>query len=134
MHIFFQLADGLILEKTSCPLGVLLIIFESRPDALVQVLNLPFPGPIWFGLKYFSFRWKWNIFQLTHVEKHFHPQTKQPLRHFWMFYQLAYRKIYHFSNGLDQIASLAIRSGNGLLLKGGKEAKRSNAILYKVRS
>ncbi|KAM7526391.1 hypothetical protein LguiA_016293 [Lonicera macranthoides] len=61
-----ELADGLILEKTSCPLGVLLIIFESRPDALVQ------------------------------------------------------------------IASLAIRSGNGLLLKGGKEAKRSNAILHKV--
>ncbi|OAY77186.1 Delta-1-pyrroline-5-carboxylate synthase [Ananas comosus] len=61
-----MLADGLILEKTSCPLGVLLIVFESRPDALVQ------------------------------------------------------------------IASLAVRSGNGLLLKGGKEAMRSNAILHKV--
>nr|AMJ39522.1 aldehyde dehydrogenase 18B copy 1 [Bixa orellana] len=61
-----ELAEGLLLEKTSCPLGVLLIVFESRPDALVQ------------------------------------------------------------------IASLAIRSGNGLLLKGGKEAKRSNAILHKV--
>ncbi|PKI46609.1 hypothetical protein CRG98_032951 [Punica granatum] len=61
-----ELADRLILEKRSCPLGVLLIIFESRPDALVQ------------------------------------------------------------------ISSLAIRSGNGLLLKGGKEAKRSNAILHKV--
>ncbi|KAJ7960168.1 Delta-1-pyrroline-5-carboxylate synthase [Quillaja saponaria] len=61
-----ELADGLILEKTSSPLGVLLIVFESRPDALVQ------------------------------------------------------------------IASLAIRSGNGLLLKGGKEAKQSNAILHKV--
>ncbi|KOM39161.1 hypothetical protein LR48_Vigan03g254300 [Vigna angularis] len=61
-----ELAEGLILEKTSSPLGVLLIVFESRPDALVQ------------------------------------------------------------------IASLAIQSGNGLLLKGGKEAKRSNAILHKV--
>ncbi|XP_051121466.1 delta-1-pyrroline-5-carboxylate synthase [Andrographis paniculata] len=61
-----ELSEGLILEKTSSPLGVLLIIFESRPDALVQ------------------------------------------------------------------IASLAIRSGNGLLLKGGKEARRSNAILHKV--
>ncbi|XP_009615342.1 delta-1-pyrroline-5-carboxylate synthase isoform X2 [Nicotiana tomentosiformis] len=61
-----ELADGIILEKTSSPLGVLLIIFESRPDALVQ------------------------------------------------------------------IASLAVRSGNGLLLKGGKEAKRSNAFLHKV--
>ncbi|PHU09005.1 Delta-1-pyrroline-5-carboxylate synthase [Capsicum chinense] len=61
-----EVADGFILEKSSSPLGVLLIIFESRPDALVQ------------------------------------------------------------------IACLAVRSGNGLLLKGGKEAKRSNAILHKV--
>ncbi|KAJ4904723.1 Delta-1-pyrroline-5-carboxylate synthase B [Raphanus sativus] len=61
-----EIADGLVLEKTSSPLGVLLIVFESRPDALVQ------------------------------------------------------------------IASLAIRSGNGLLLKGGKEARQSNAILHKV--
>ncbi|XP_055820282.1 delta-1-pyrroline-5-carboxylate synthase isoform X2 [Solanum dulcamara] len=61
-----EVANGFILEKSSAPLGVLLIIFESRPDALVQ------------------------------------------------------------------IASLAVRSGNGLLLKGGKESKRSNAILHKV--
>uniref|UniRef100_A0A2P2MB80 Delta-1-pyrroline-5-carboxylate synthase n=1 Tax=Rhizophora mucronata TaxID=61149 RepID=A0A2P2MB80_RHIMU len=61
-----EVADGLLLEKTSSPLGVLLIVFEARPEALVQ------------------------------------------------------------------IASLAIRSGNGLLLKGGKEAMRSNAILHKV--
>ncbi|KAJ8423228.1 hypothetical protein Cgig2_027654 [Carnegiea gigantea] len=33
-----EVADGLILEKTSCPLGVLLIVFESRPDALVQTV------------------------------------------------------------------------------------------------
>ncbi|KAL5550271.1 hypothetical protein UlMin_000447 [Ulmus minor] len=61
-----ELPEGPVLEQVSCPLGVLLVVFESRPDALVQ------------------------------------------------------------------IASLAIRTGNGVLLKGGAEAKRSNAILHKV--
>ncbi|XP_022745926.1 delta-1-pyrroline-5-carboxylate synthase-like isoform X2 [Durio zibethinus] len=41
-----QLADGLILEKTSSPLGVLLIVFESRPDALVQVITEAIPDTI----------------------------------------------------------------------------------------
>lgn len=31
-----------------------------------------------------------------------------------------------------QIAALALRSGNGLLLKGGKEAAHSNAALHRV--
>nr|XP_011468040.1 PREDICTED: delta-1-pyrroline-5-carboxylate synthase-like isoform X2 [Fragaria vesca subsp. vesca] len=31
-----EVADGLILEKATCPLGVLLVVFESRTDALVQ--------------------------------------------------------------------------------------------------
>ena len=36
-RIPFQVAKDLVFEKAYCPLGVLLIIFESRPDALVQV-------------------------------------------------------------------------------------------------
>lgn len=35
--LLLQLSDGLVLDKTSSPLGVLLVIFESRPEALVQV-------------------------------------------------------------------------------------------------
>ena len=31
---------GLILDKVSCPIGVIAVVFESRPDALVQISSL----------------------------------------------------------------------------------------------
>lgn len=61
-----ELDEGLRLYQRSCPIGVVGMIFESRPDALVQ------------------------------------------------------------------IASLALKSGNGLLLKGGSEARESNRVLSEV--
>jgi glutamate-5-semialdehyde dehydrogenase len=61
-----KLDEGLVLEQIRCPLGVLAVVFESRPDALVQ------------------------------------------------------------------IASLALRSGNAVLLKGGREARESNHALAEV--
>jgi glutamate-5-semialdehyde dehydrogenase len=35
-----QLDEGLLLKKVTCPIGVIGVIFESRPDALVQISTL----------------------------------------------------------------------------------------------
>ena len=61
-----ELDEGLLLTRESCPIGVLGVVFESRPDALVQ------------------------------------------------------------------ISALALKSGNAVLLKGGREARHSNAALLDV--
>jgi glutamate-5-semialdehyde dehydrogenase len=61
-----ELDDGLVLQKISCPLGVVAVIFESRPDAIPQV------------------------------------------------------------------GSLAIKTGNGLVLKGGAEARHTNRVLVSI--
>ena len=66
VQIHRELDDGLILKRIACPLGVLGIIFESRPDAVMQ------------------------------------------------------------------ISTLAVKSGNGVILKGGKEAVRSCLALVKA--
>jgi len=63
-----ELDEGFILRKISCPIGVIGVIFESRPDALVQ------------------------------------------------------------------IASLCLKSGNSVCLKGGSEAMQSNRALFDVIS
>ena len=61
-----ELDDGLTLQKVSCALGVVAVIFESRPDVVPQV------------------------------------------------------------------GSLAIKTGNGLVLKGGAEARQTNRILVSI--
>ncbi|MCL1963652.1 MAG: glutamate-5-semialdehyde dehydrogenase [Firmicutes bacterium] len=61
-----ELAPGLSLYRVTCPIGVIGVIFESRPDALVQ------------------------------------------------------------------IASLCLRSGNAVLLKGGREALQTNRALFRI--
>lgn len=63
-----ELDEGLELYKVSCPIGVIGVIFESRPDALVQ------------------------------------------------------------------ISTLCLKSGNGVLLKGGSEAENTNRVLAEVIS
>ena len=65
-QIHRELDEGLILKRVTCPLGVLGIIFEARPEALIQ------------------------------------------------------------------ITSLAIKSGNGVILKGGREAINSCQVLTKI--
>ena len=35
-----QLDEGLVLNRVSCPIGVIGVIFEARPDALVQISSL----------------------------------------------------------------------------------------------
>ncbi|MDJ0703210.1 MAG: glutamate-5-semialdehyde dehydrogenase [Leptolyngbyaceae cyanobacterium MO_188.B28] len=66
VSIHRELDDGLVMKRISCPLGVLGVIFESRPDAVMQ------------------------------------------------------------------ISALAVKSGNGVILKGGKEAVRSCQSLVKA--
>ncbi|MGF1495904.1 MAG: glutamate-5-semialdehyde dehydrogenase, partial [Elainellaceae cyanobacterium] len=66
VQIHRELDEGLVLKRVTCPLGILGVIFESRPDAVMQ------------------------------------------------------------------IGSLAIKSGNGVILKGGREAVRSCQALVKA--
>ncbi|HAC65769.1 MAG TPA: glutamate-5-semialdehyde dehydrogenase [Cyanothece sp. UBA12306] len=40
LQIHRELDDGLILKRVTCPLGVLGVIFEARPEALIQITSL----------------------------------------------------------------------------------------------
>ena len=40
VQLFRQMDEGLILKRISCPIGVIGVIFEARPDALVQISSL----------------------------------------------------------------------------------------------
>ena len=40
IQLFRELDEGLILKRISCPIGVIGVIFEARPDALVQIASL----------------------------------------------------------------------------------------------
>jgi len=35
-----ELDDGLVLQRQSCPIGVLLIIFEARPEVIANIASL----------------------------------------------------------------------------------------------
>jgi len=122
---------GLVLEKQTAPIGVLLIIFEARPDALPQVGHnttvLEQPQVLDTAMGAHSEQVKPHSVDCSLCASHL---------------VLASVDNYQASKPVGvpapapvlspQIAALALRSGNGLLLKGGKEAARSNAILHKV--
>ena len=40
VQLYRQMDEGLILKRISCPIGVIGVIFEARPDALVQISSL----------------------------------------------------------------------------------------------
>lgn len=35
-----ELDDGLVLQRQTCPIGVLLIIFEARPEVIANIASL----------------------------------------------------------------------------------------------
>lgn len=35
-----ELDDDLVLERVSCPIGVLLVIFEARPEVIANIASL----------------------------------------------------------------------------------------------
>lgn len=87
MTLRTKLDDGLSLERVSCPIGVLLIIFEARPEVIANIASLAiksgnaailkgmyFPIPlINFFLKKFSQAERNQPNLLSQFQKSFHP-------------------------------------------------------------
>ncbi|MEY3825819.1 MAG: hypothetical protein RLZZ148_631, partial [Cyanobacteriota bacterium] len=40
VQIYRELDENLLLKRITCPLGVIGVIFEARPDALIQITSL----------------------------------------------------------------------------------------------
>jgi hypothetical protein len=97
-----ELDDGLILQRQSCPIGVLLIIFEARPEVIANIASLAiksanaailkgsYGSDVIWGLEANStYRWQGvnRIIQdyrnsyLQGARKHEGPQRLDPARH-----------------------------------------------------
>ena len=48
-----KLDEGLELYRVTCPVGVLLVIFEARPEVVVNISALAIKSGTMFSLKYF---------------------------------------------------------------------------------
>lgn len=67
-----ELADGLKLFRVSCAIGVVGVIFESRPDALVQISSLCLKSGNAVLLKGGSEAWRSNRVLFSDIEKASH--------------------------------------------------------------
>lgn len=76
-----QLDDDLILEKVSFPLGVIGMIFESRPDALVQIVSLCLKSGNGIVLKGGKESINTNRALIESINKSL---EKSPLKSFWV--------------------------------------------------
>lgn len=111
-----KVGEGLELVRRKVPLGVVLVVFESRPDCLPQVRGHP---------------------QRLVVGANCHCTcvTRNLRLHQWPLLHFTEWPLLHFTQSVLcvvclQVAGLAIATGNGLLLKGGSEALHSNQCLY----
>lgn len=107
-----KVGEGLELVHRKMPLGVVLVVFESRPDCLPQVRG--HPERLVVGHCHCTCVARNPQIHVCNVHQ-------WPLLHFTVCFVLCLA---------TQVAGLAIATGNGLLIKGGSEALHSNQCLY----